>query len=114
MTNQTYGQFCGVARALEVVGEPWALLMIRDLLVEPKSFAELRRGLPQMPAGVLSARLEELEGAGAIRRRMPSASKESAVFELTDYGAELEDIVMGLGRWGAQTMGGIRRWLCPP
>jgi DNA-binding HxlR family transcriptional regulator len=109
MTNQTYGQFCGVARALEVVGEPWALLVIRDLLVEPKSFAELRRGLPQVPAGVLSARLEELEGAGAIRRRAPSESKESSVFELTPYGAELEDIVMGLGRWGAQTMGGLRR-----
>jgi DNA-binding HxlR family transcriptional regulator len=109
MTNQTYGQFCGLARALEVVGEPWALLIIRDLLVEPKSYAELRRGLPRMPAGVLSARLEELEGAGVLSRRVPSESKESSVYELADYGTELEDVVVSLMRWGMRTMGGPRR-----
>jgi DNA-binding HxlR family transcriptional regulator len=109
MTNQTYGQHCGLARALELVGEPWALLMIRDLLMEPKTLAEMRRGLPQMPAEILSARLEELERAQVIRRREPLAPKDSSVFELTEYGSELEDIVVGLCRWGLRTMGGLRR-----
>jgi DNA-binding HxlR family transcriptional regulator len=109
MTHQTYGQHCGLARALELVGEPWALLVIRDLLMEPKTLAEMRRGLPQMPAEILSARLEELERAQAIRRREPLAPKDSSVFELTEYGAELEDIVVRLCRWGLRTMGGLRR-----
>jgi DNA-binding HxlR family transcriptional regulator len=109
MTNQAYGQFCGLARALEVVGEPWALLIVRDLLVGPKSFGEIRHGLPLMTTGVLSARLEELEHAGVVRRRVPGLPKEAAVFELTGYGLELEDVLLRLGRWGARTLGGPRR-----
>ncbi len=109
MTNQAYGQFCGVARALEVVGEPWALLMVRDLCVTPKSFEELRLGLPRIAPGDLSARLEELEHFGVVRRHGPSEPAASATYELTEYGMELEDIVMRLGRWGARTLGGPRR-----
>jgi DNA-binding HxlR family transcriptional regulator len=109
MTNQTYGQHCGVAHALEIVGQPWAMLMVRDLIVEPKTMAEMRQGMPQMSAEILSARLEELERAQVIRRREPLASKDSSVFELTEYGAELEDTVAGLCRWGMRTMGGLRR-----
>jgi DNA-binding HxlR family transcriptional regulator/putative sterol carrier protein len=107
MTSQAYGQFCGFARALEVVGEPWALMVVRDLIVEPKSFEDLRLGLPRIPAGVLSARLEELEHAGVIRRSAPSGV--AAVYELTEYGNELEDIVFRLSRWGAKKLGGPRR-----
>jgi DNA-binding HxlR family transcriptional regulator len=109
MTSQAYGQFCGIARALEVVGEPWALLIVRDLLVTPKSFGELRQGLPLMTDRVLAARLEELEHAGVVRRRAPALEKDTAVFELTDYGCELEEILLRLGRWGARTLGGPRR-----
>jgi DNA-binding HxlR family transcriptional regulator len=109
MANQAYGQFCGLARALEVVGEPWALLVVRDLLVSPKSFGELRHGLPLMTDGVLAARLEELERAGVVWRRVAALPKEAAVFELTGYGAELEEIVLRLARWGAKTMSGPRR-----
>jgi DNA-binding HxlR family transcriptional regulator len=109
MTSQAYGQFCGIARALEVVGEPWALLIVRDLLVSPKSFGELRQGLPLMTDRVLAARLEELEHAGVVRRRAPVPGKDMAVFELTDYGCELEEILLRLGRWGARTLGGPRR-----
>ena len=109
MTNQAYGQFCGVARALEVVGEPWALLMVRDLCVTPKSFEQLRSGLPRISSGDLSARLEELEHFGVIRRRGPFEPAASATYELTEYGRELEDILMRLGRWGARTLGGPRR-----
>jgi DNA-binding HxlR family transcriptional regulator len=109
MTNQAYGQFCGFARALEVVGEPWALMVVRDLIVDPKSFEELRRGLPRVSAGALSARLEELEHAGIIRRSTPFDSKVAAVYELTEYGSELEDIVFRLSAWGAKKLGGPRR-----
>jgi DNA-binding HxlR family transcriptional regulator len=109
MTSQAYGQFCGLARALEVVGEPWALLIVRDLLVSPKSFGELRDGLPLMTKGVLSARLDELERAEVIRRCVSAMPNEAAVFELTEYGSELEDIVLRLARWGARTLGGPRR-----
>ena len=109
MTSQAYGQFCGLARALEVVGEPWALLIVRDLLVSSKSFGELRQGLPLMTDRVLAARLETLEHASVIRRRAPAPGKDAAIYELTDYGSELEEILLSLGRWGARTLGGPRR-----
>jgi DNA-binding HxlR family transcriptional regulator len=91
---------------MEVVGEPWAMLLIRDLLVEPKSVADFERGFPQMPSDVLAERIEELEQAGVIRRR---GRIESSAFELTPYGAELEQIVVALCRWGLRTLGGLRR-----
>lgn len=109
MANQVYGQFCGFARAVELVGEPWALLVLRDLVVGPKTFEELRSGLPRIPAGTLSDRLEELEQAGVIRRRMSLGSQMTSPYELTEYGSELEDIVFRLGRWGAKKLGGPRR-----
>jgi DNA-binding HxlR family transcriptional regulator len=107
--TQTYGQHCGLAHAMELVGEPWAMLMIRDLLVEPKAMADMRKGLPQMPPETLSARLDELERAQVIRRREPLAAKESSFFELTEYGIELGEIVDQLCRWGLRTLGGVRR-----
>ncbi|HEX6521702.1 MAG TPA: helix-turn-helix domain-containing protein [Streptosporangiaceae bacterium] len=109
MKNLTYGHHCGLAHALELVGEPWALLMIRDLFVAPKTAADFRRGLPQMPAETLAARLDELERAGVIRRHEPLAPQDQSVFELTEYGAELDDILVNLTRWGLRTLGGLRR-----
>jgi DNA-binding HxlR family transcriptional regulator len=112
MTNQTYGQHCGLARALDIVGEPWAMLIIRDLFSEPKTPAEIHQGLLQMPADVLQARLAELERAQVIRRRGAAGAPEAAnlsVFELTEYGSELEDVVNRLCQWGMRTMGGMRR-----
>src|SRR6266566_500808 len=108
MTNLAYGQFCGLARALEVVGEPWALLVVRDLVAGPKSPDDLRRGLPRMPRAVLTARLGELTAAGIIRRARPAAGSPAG-YELTEYGSELEEIILQLGRWGARTLGGPRR-----
>ena len=67
---RSYGQYCGVARALELVGERWTLLIVRDLLVGPRRFTDLRRGLPRIPTNVLSERLKELEHAGIVQRRM--------------------------------------------
>ncbi|GAA2597148.1 helix-turn-helix domain-containing protein [Actinomadura fulvescens] len=103
--KRSYGQYCGLAHALELVGERWALLVIRDLVLGPKRFTDLRIGLPRIPTNVLSSRLKELEQAGVVRRRTLPRPAASVIYELTDYGAELEDIVLRLGRWGAQTLG---------
>jgi DNA-binding HxlR family transcriptional regulator len=103
--GRTYGQYCGFARALEVVGERWALLVIRDLTVGPRRFTDLRRELAGIPTNILAARLKELELAGVVRRRVLPRPAASVVYELTGYGAELEEVVLQLGRWGAKSLG---------
>src|SRR2546427_2859176 len=105
MTSRSYGQFCGFARALELVGERWALLVVRDLVLSPKRFTDLRRGLPRIPTNILSARLKELEDAGVVRRRVLPRPASGVVYELTEYGQELEDVVLRLGLWGARSLG---------
>ncbi|HEY3260471.1 MAG TPA: helix-turn-helix domain-containing protein [Pseudonocardiaceae bacterium] len=104
MTVREYGQYCGLARALELVGERWALLIVRDLLVGPRRYTDLRRGLPRIPTNVLSARLKKLEEAGVVRRRVLPRPDGSIVYELTEYGRQLEDTVLALGRWGARSL----------
>lgn len=103
--KRNYGQFCGLAHALELVGERWALLIVRDLLVGPRRFTDLRRGLPKIPTNILSARLKELEASGVVQRRLLPRPEGSVVYELTGYGHELEDVVLRLGLWGARSMG---------
>lgn len=105
MTKRTYGQFCGLSRALEVVGERWALFIVRDLLVGPKSFSELRHGLPRISTDVLSTRLREMEHAGVVRRVMPDQPEGAVRYTLTEYGAELDGITLKLGLWGARLLG---------
>jgi DNA-binding HxlR family transcriptional regulator len=105
VSNPAYGQYCGVARALELVGERWALLIVRDLLVGPRRFTELRRGLPRIAANVLSTRLKELEAAGIIRRSVLPRPETGTAYELTGHGRGLEAAVLALGRWGAQVLG---------
>jgi DNA-binding HxlR family transcriptional regulator/putative sterol carrier protein len=105
MSGRTYGSYCGIAYALELVGERWALLVIRDLILGPKRFTDLRRGLPRIPSNVLSARVKELESAGIIRRRLVPRPESGVVYELTEFGQELEDVILRLGRWGARTLG---------
>src|SRR5437660_5772958 len=91
---------------MEVVGEPWTLLIIRDLSVSPKTVAELRHGLPRIDADTLSARLRTLEQANIARRRpMPN---DTEGFELTEYGAELDQILLRFSRWGAAMLGDPR------
>jgi DNA-binding HxlR family transcriptional regulator len=104
MSRRGYGQFCGLVRALELVGERWALLVVRDLLLGPKRYTDLRRGLPRIPTNILSARLKELEEGGVVRRRALPRPSGGVVYELTEYGRELEDAVMQLGRWGAKAL----------
>jgi DNA-binding HxlR family transcriptional regulator len=89
---------------MELVGERWSMLVVRDLLLGPKRFTDLMRGLPKMPASILSARLNELESAGIVQRRVLAELDASVVYELTEYGAELDQVVLQLGLWGARSL----------
>ncbi len=101
--KRNYGDSCGIARALDLVGERWTLLVIRELVLGPKRFTDLRAGLPGVSADVLSQRLRELESAGVVvRGRLPPPAA-ARVYELTDWGRELEPALHALGRWGGQT-----------
>ncbi|HEY1531692.1 MAG TPA: helix-turn-helix domain-containing protein [Galbitalea sp.] len=102
MASRDYGQFGGISHALELVGERWALLIVRDLLVGPRRYGELAAGLPRIPTNILAARLKELQAAGILRRAPRS---RVIVYELTPYGRELEPIVLALGAWGFRAMG---------
>jgi DNA-binding HxlR family transcriptional regulator len=102
-TRRTYGDGCAIARALDVVGERWALLVVRELLLGPKRYTDLRRGLANASPNVLSQRLAELEGAGVIRRRKLPPPVGARVYELTDWGRELEETVMSLGNWASRS-----------
>jgi DNA-binding HxlR family transcriptional regulator len=102
-TMRTYGDGCAIARALDLVGERWALLVVRELLLGPRRYTDLRRGLANASPNVLSERLRELERAGVVRRRTLPPPAGSRVYELTDWGLELEEIVLSLGRWAARS-----------
>ncbi|TFC51130.1 MULTISPECIES: helix-turn-helix domain-containing protein [unclassified Cryobacterium] len=102
MAARDYGQYSGVSRAMELVGERWALLIVRDLLVGPRRYGELAEGLPRIPSNILAARLKELQSAGVIRRAPRS---RVIVYELTPYGRELEPVVLAFGAWGFKAMG---------
>jgi DNA-binding HxlR family transcriptional regulator len=98
--NRSYGDQCGVARSLDVVGERWALLIVRELLLGPKRFNDLLAGLPGASPNVISQRLRELSGAGVIRQRDLGPPARVRVYELTDWGRELEPVILHLGQWG--------------
>jgi DNA-binding HxlR family transcriptional regulator len=105
MTARRYGQYCGLAYALDLVGERWAMLIVRDLILGPRRFTEIQRGLPGIPTNVLSARLKELEQNGIVLRRVLPRPESGVVYDLTDYGRELEEILLRLGLWGARSLG---------
>lgn len=102
-TMRTYDDGCAAAHALDIVGERWALLVVRELVLGPKRFTDLRAGLPHASPNVLAQRLRELEEAGVVRRRKLPPPAASRVYELTDWGKELEPVIIGLGRWGARS-----------
>lgn len=103
MAARSYGQYCGITTAVELITERWALLIIRDLLVGPRRYTDLKQGLPKIPTNILSARLKELQEGGVIRR--VALRSCGLVYELTEYGRELEPTVLALGRWGFRSMG---------
>jgi DNA-binding HxlR family transcriptional regulator len=101
--KRSYRDACRFAYALDLVGERWALLVVRELLLGPKRFTDLRAGLPHASSNILVERLRELERSGIVRRRKLPPPYGSAVYELTEWGRELEPIVTQLGAWGARS-----------
>ncbi|WP_406080308.1 winged helix-turn-helix transcriptional regulator [Micromonospora sp. NBC_00858] len=99
-TSRTYGDACGIARALDVVGERWAVLVVRELLLGRQRFSDLRRALPGASSNMLTDRLRELESRDVVHRRRLPPPAASVVYELTESGRELEPIVLALGGWG--------------
>jgi DNA-binding HxlR family transcriptional regulator/putative sterol carrier protein len=100
-----FDQYCPVAHALCLVGERWSLLVVRELLHGPKRYTDLVDGLPGIGTNILATRLRDLEQAGVVRKRKLPPPAASSVYELTEYGAELEEAVHALARWGARSLG---------
>jgi DNA-binding HxlR family transcriptional regulator len=100
--KRSYDDPCGLARALDLVGERWALLVVRELLLGPKRFTDLRRGLPTASQNVLAQRLRELEQAGVLRRRRLGPPASTWVYELTERGHDLGPVIGALARWGSR------------
>ena len=101
-TSRSYRDSCAIARALDVVGERWALLVVRELLFAPQRFSQLRHALPHISSNLLADRLRELESNGVIRRA-PAPTDGPQAYELTDWGRKLEPILLALGDWGIDT-----------
>jgi DNA-binding HxlR family transcriptional regulator len=101
MSPRSYEDACGAALAMDVVGERWALLVVRELVFGPKRFRDLRAGLPNASQNVLSQRLRELEESGIVRRTELGPPVSAHVYELTDRGRQLEPVLIALSRWGA-------------
>lgn len=99
-----YRQFCGLAQAASVLGERWALLVVRDLSIGPRRFKDLHDGLPGIATSLLTTRLRELEAAGVVERRVAALPGRGLTYALTKYGQELLPVLDALGRWGAQRM----------
>src|SRR3954469_11248779 len=100
--KRSYGDRCGIARALDTVGERWALLVVRELLLGPKRFTDLRAGLPNLGPDVLAQRLRDLEAAGIVGRGALGPPSGNRIYELTPRGQELEPVVLALGAWGSR------------
>jgi DNA-binding HxlR family transcriptional regulator len=94
---------CGIAHASELLGQRWALLVVRELLLGPKRFTDLRTGLPDISPNVLGQRLRELEESGIVQRRKLAPPAAAQVYELTEWGMELEPAVLSLGRWASHS-----------
>lgn len=106
VNGRSYGQYCGLARALDLVGERWQMLVVRELALGPLRFTDLLAGLPGMSRTVLASRLRSLERVGVVRRGVLPPPAASAVYELTDYGRDLGPILLGLCRWGVRSLEG--------
>jgi DNA-binding HxlR family transcriptional regulator len=117
-TNRSYAQRCGIATALDVVGDRWAMLVVRELLLGPLRFRDLVDGLPGIATNTLADRLKDLEASGVIERMPIPLPDRGTAYSVTEYGSELEPILLALGRWGTKSMGRLpstartrSRWL---
>ncbi len=102
MRNKSYQQYCGLAYALDIVGERWTILIIRELIAGPRRFKDLLDGLPGISTNLLSERLKSLEQGGLLKRRVLPPPAGSTVYELTPLGMALENTLIELGKWGSQ------------
>ena len=105
---RTYGQYCAVARGLDVIGDRWTLLMVRELLLGPKRYKDLQAGLPGIGTNLLAARLREMEEIGVVERRVLPPPAGSAVYQLTEAGEALQPAMFAIGHWGARFLGAPR------
>lgn len=101
--TRTQDDGCGIAHASDLLGQRWALLVVRELLLGPKRFTDLRAGLPYISPNVLSQRLREFEASGIVGRRTLVPPAATQVYELTEWGRELEPAVLALGRWASHS-----------
>lgn len=100
-----YNQHCTLAHALDQIGERWTLLIVRELLAGPRRYTDLARGLVTVPTNVLASRLRDLEALDLVtRRRLPAPAEQVVVYELTEEGAALADVVAALSRWGLRSL----------
>lgn len=104
MSKRSYDQYCPVAEALDVVGDRWALLIVRELLIGGRRYRDLQVGLPGIPPNVLATRLRELEEAGLVTRRELPPPAARTVYELTAEGRGLESVLRSLARWGMERL----------
>lgn len=102
MARRNYGQYCALARSLDVIGERWTLLIVRDLLLGPKRFKDLLEGLPGIGRNLLAERLKKLQFGGLVQRTTLPPPAGSRVYELTEIGLQLRPVVIELSRWGLQ------------
>ncbi|MEU0491394.1 winged helix-turn-helix transcriptional regulator [Nocardiopsis sp. NPDC006139] len=126
--KRSYGEGCPIAHSLDLVGERWALLVVRELRLGARRYSDLQEALPAIAPTVLSQRLKDLEAVGVLRRREPEPPAAGRVYELTEWGAELEPVFRALARWGVRSpvvplsgqvsadsvMLGLRTFFAPP
>ena len=102
---RSYDQYCGLARALDVVGDRWTLLIVRELMIRGSSrYTDLQQGLPGIATNLLADRLRELEAAGVVRREAPTPPVATSMFTLTDWGEQLRPVILSFGRWAGRLM----------
>lgn len=102
-SSRTYADACGISHAMDLVGHRWAVHVVRELMLGPKRYSDLRADLPGISTNLLTDRLAELERTGLVRRRRLPRPAASWVYELTDYGADLEPVISALGRWALRS-----------
>lgn len=105
MSRRSYDQYCAVARALDAVGERWSLLIVRELLGGPRRYTDLHADLPGVSTDILATRLKQLEGEGVLLRRKLERPANATVYELTERGVALRQVVAALGGWGLEALG---------
>jgi DNA-binding HxlR family transcriptional regulator len=100
-----YEHYCPIAHALDVVGDRWALLVVRELMHGPKRYTDLAEGLPGIGTNILAARLRDLEASGILTKKTLPPPYASRVYELTEYGRDLQPVMRELAIWGARSLG---------